>query len=189
MKLDGEYLFSLVRSRNPKSIDPCRNMMAQICVFHKEMFQQQEHSNQDEPPAKITGVDMDITTNHVTPEAEHETTDQVSKAPVIKKNLNPIQRHYDLRNTKRTPKPVLRLSPSMDGKAYKNVTLTQLPSTTETHNPSCGVMSICMTQYSLKKGIDKFGVRAENAIKDELRQLHDRGSFLPVKNIKSQLVI
>lgn len=122
------------------------------------------------------------------PDIEYGTTNQTNVAPIVKRNNNLIKRQYELRGSKRTPKSVLRLSPSMDGKLYDNVTLTQISSFKDTHNSSLyGIVSVCMTQYSLKKGIDKFVVCADSAINEDLKQLHDRGSFLPVK--KDQIPI
>jgi Reverse transcriptase (RNA-dependent DNA polymerase)/Zinc knuckle len=39
---------------------------------------------------------------------------------------------------------------------------------------------ICMTQYNLKKGLEKFGTAGINAVQDELRQLDMRDVFSPV---------
>jgi len=52
-------------------------------------------------------------------------------------------------------------------KAYKIITLMQLPSVRDTHNSSYGIVSVCMTQYSLKKGIDKFGVHTDKEIHED----------------------
>ena len=111
--------------------------------------------------------------------------DSVEQNNVVRNNTrvnSVVNSHYDLRGSKRASKPVLRLSPSMDGKTYGDITLTQLihPDTKLNGNNS-GIISVCMTQYSLKKGIDKFGLRADKEIIDELKQLHERGTFTPIK--------
>ena len=133
---------------------------------------------------KIAGVDVDVNDFHDTGHdiPHNDSKEQVN---VVKNNMRAnhvVQSHYDLRGRKRTPKPVLRLSPTMDGKSYGNVTLTQIihPST-KINDENSGIISVCMTQYSLKKGIEKFGSRAETAMIDELKKLHDRETFSPIK--------
>ena len=42
------------------------------------------------------------------------------------------------------------------------------------------IMYMAMTQYSLKKGLKKFGKRAEDAITKEFLQLHLMGTFQPI---------
>jgi len=41
--------------------------------------------------------------------------------------------------------------------------------------------NVCMTQYSLKKGLELFGKEGSLAVEAELRQLHDRKVILPIK--------
>lgn len=43
---------------------------------------------------------------------------------------------------------------------------------------------VILTQYSLKKGLDKFKERGEQAVRDELQQLHDKGVFEAVGSEK-----
>jgi hypothetical protein len=38
----------------------------------------------------------------------------------------------------------------------------------------------CMTKYSLKKGLEKFGDAGINAVEEELKQLDTRDAFTPV---------
>ena len=39
---------------------------------------------------------------------------------------------------------------------------------------------IILTQYSLKQGLAKFQERGEEAVRKELQQLHDKGTFIPI---------
>lgn len=39
--------------------------------------------------------------------------------------------------------------------------------------------SAIFTQYSIKKGLKKFGKKGVNAVQSELKQLHDRSVLLP----------
>lgn len=69
----------------------------------------------------------------------------------------------------------------MDGQVHDSITLLQVSSKPHVSlidtNP---IVNMFMSQYSLKNGIYKCGIRAEKDIQEDIVQLHERGSFLPI---------
>ena len=69
----------------------------------------------------------------------------------------------------------------MDGKSHKDLTLVQIVNSKDASvDEKSVIVSECFSQYSLVKGLRKFGVKAEDSVMSELKKLHLRNYFLPV---------
>ena len=84
---------------------------------------------------------------------------------------------------RKSPKKVKFLDPSFDGKRYSEKTLVQ---SDEIDEQKCNdesieyVTYVCMTQFSMKSGIKNLGQDSNDAIMNELKQLHMCNTFSPV---------
>jgi len=105
--------------------------------------------------------------------------------------------HYRTR-LGRESRPPTSYEPTMSGKTYSQVEFVSEKMEYDLTEAKVLAMIMCqlservdvskvkrgsqfVTTYSLKKGIDKFGENGRQAALKEMKQLHDRGCFTPVK--------
>ena len=148
-----------------------------------------------QPIQQPTDAPMDEQSIDSTPDPEEEAQDEV---PLEQQPLN----QHQLRRSTRASQPPQRLEPNLKGKSYYQD--TEFPS-----NPKSNTMEYtleeafvlatimdqfnqrmditklhhgtqCVTQYSLQKGIKKFGERGRQSALKEMKQLHDRECFQPI---------
>ena len=134
-------------------------------------------SNLDDELAQINKIDHNI--NNIIEAYEEKMDDETpEKSPPL----------WSTRNLTKTD----RFTPSMDNKRYTDEKEDEYEDFPKAFmNLQCGeeqeyddihavILARCLTQYGLKKAINKFGDDAVNALVKEVSQLHNRDVLRPV---------
>ena len=119
--------------------------------------------------------------------------------PAVSSDDDTTETTETARRSARIPKPVQQYEPSMKGQSYEDSHfITQMIDRAEYDNEYALLIARTITElqhrklnekngksfaetYTLKTGIKKFGTRGYNAAYNEVKQLHQRDCFVPVK--------
>jgi hypothetical protein len=135
----------------------------------------------DSTPTPASGFVDESTPESFEPTVQYEPTitEPVPSSAVSEPTVTPTEPVTDTRRrSTRERKQVSSYKPSMSGKSYQYAA-TQIEQTQQDFDPR--VVGMIMTQLSLKAALKTWGNDAVIAAESEMKQLHWRNSFRPVR--------
>jgi hypothetical protein len=134
---------------------------------------------QTDPSLLESGTDFEPTLDEVPTPSENVGTQEIDEPTRQVPVSSPPTTNEPTRRATRDRKQTKSYVPSMSGKSYQ-YSATQLSSSR--HEPQ--IVEMVLTQLTLKAAINKWGLKATCAAEAEMKQLHWRNTFKPVKYSK-----